>query len=349
MTGKNLVKKIAFGTAVIASLLGGVNAYAQTKNPEVIATFEYTSHRPEKEYNGKTYQYNILSDGTICQTDKPNTKFAQTWFYDVDGDGKFTEVDLAARKSGKLIYMHPDFNKKANSEIKRVLENMVQSKHIATAEKLELAKETLGKEVGGYPYNEKVEPKNDYNPKLDEPELKKEKNELETSSVIGVNASNADSKWDNFGASLGRRFYPFRNKQIGLGGAIDLGFGPNKEVDSYEKQLSRGKMFYGDVNEANLSLGVSAELQLYNFIVGGGLGLSGYLSETNERVIRNNEITESNKNSEVGVKLLGKVYGGVEFNIPKTKGWRAGATIGYTTKNQVDLGVRVVKKLKGKK
>ena len=190
---KNLVKAIVLGTA----LLTGANAFAQS-NKDVIATFEYPSHKPEKEYNGKIYKYNILSDGTICQADKPNVKFARTWFYDVDGDGEFTAVDLAAHKEGKLIYMHPEFNKIADAESKRFLENMVVSLNF---DKSQAPKE---EKLQGYPYIENVEQKNDYEPILEEPKVNLPKpNDSFLKPITGLSYSGIRNA---FGAEAGLRF-----------------------------------------------------------------------------------------------------------------------------------------------
>ena len=103
--------------------------------PKTIATFEYQSNRPEPEYSGKTftYNFNVMSDGTfyITQEDpkvEQKPRFAQRWFWDVDGDGKFGDAEINAMKSGKLVYMHPEFNKIANSQTKKIFETLIAEK-----------------------------------------------------------------------------------------------------------------------------------------------------------------------------------------------------------------------------
>ncbi|MCK9568115.1 hypothetical protein M0R72_04145 [Candidatus Pacearchaeota archaeon] len=358
MTAKNLVKAIILGTALA---LGG-NVYTQTKNPEVIATFEYTSHRPEKEYNGKTYQYNILSDGTICQADKPNVKFAQTWFYDVDGDDKFTEVDLTAHKEGKLVYMHPDFNKKANIETKKILENMVQKMKVESnnytnsftdAEKdynsngkTDSLENQPSREIsegirGYYSQKDLGLKENNYKTKLDESIISKEKVKPVWSLIVGANVN---SDFDKYGLSLGARVNPFKNEKIGLGLTADVGFGLDKEIDSQRISLSRGKEFVGKINEIdNRSFGLSAEMQLYNFIVGGGFDYSKHISETNEKVIKGEEVLESNTNSVSEGKVYGKGYIGLEFQ--PTEKFGVGATVGYHGRDGLNIGIRTKLKL----
>jgi len=359
MTRKNLVKAIVLGTALA---LGG-NAFAQeTKNQEVIATFEYTSHRPEKEYNGKTYQYNILSDGTICQADKPNVKFAQTWFYDVDGDDKFTEVDLAAYKEGKLIFMHPEFNKKANAKSKKILENIVQKMKVESNDhtnpftgangdyngygKTDSLENQPSKEIaegirGYFPEKSLGLKENKYKTALNEPTIQKEKVKPIWSLIAGANTN---SDFDKYGLSLGARVNPFRNENIGLGLNADVGFGLDKKVDSQKISLSRGKEFIGEINEMdNRSFGLSAEIQLYNFILGGGFDYSKHISETNEKVIKGEEVLESNTNSVSEGKVYGKGYIGLEFQ--PTEKFGVGATVGYHGKDKLTIGVRTKLKL----
>ena len=119
---------ITAGALALALAFGAGKARAEEQfkqEPKIIASFEYNSHRPEPEYFGKKFMYNIWSDNTISQADKPRVKFSQIWFYDVDGDGKFGKAELDMLKSGKLIYMHPEFNKIANSEIRSALEAML--------------------------------------------------------------------------------------------------------------------------------------------------------------------------------------------------------------------------------
>lgn len=352
MTRKNLVKAIVLGTA----LLTGVNAFAQSKDSEVIATFEYTSHRPEKEYNGKTYKYNILSDGTICQTDKPNVKFAQTWFYDVNGNGEFDDEDLAARKSGKLVFMHPDFNKKANAESKRILENLVQSKHIATAEKAPIAKEVLSpvadhtnpftgangdyngngktdslENVGGYPYNERIAQKNDYAPILDEPKIQKEKSDDSfVKPIVGLTYSGIRNA---FGADAGLRFGHNSDLfNLALLGSYQKGF--SGESDTETTEASPAGLYGRGISETSgyQSFGFDAVGYLgkekLKFLAGIGYHWSSEDENKTAQILRGDRVLNSNNVSD---KLSdGKFRGfiGADFQV---KGFRPEINIGLET------------------
>jgi len=357
MTKKSLVTALSLA----ARLAFAGNAYAQEqKSPEVIATFEYQSNRPEKEYNGKTFQYHILSDGSVVQADKPNVKFSKIWFYDINGNGKLDAEELEAPKSGTLIYMHPKFNEKANAEAKRALENLIDSKEQNPNLQIELAqsKEANKKLTQELKENSQVNLKDTYLPYaretpiiLDEPQVKsdtyfpKEKVNSVWSLIAGANVN---SDFDKYGLSLGLRTNPFKNEEIGLGLTADFGFGKDKQVDSQRILLSRGKEFIGEINEINNhSLGLSAELQLSNFIIGGGFDYSNYISETNEKLIRGEETLDSSSNSVLEGKIYGKGYMGLEFQ--PTKKWGIGATIGYHGKDKLQFGIRNKIKLNERK
>ncbi|MCX6747096.1 MAG: hypothetical protein NTU63_03100 [Candidatus Pacearchaeota archaeon] len=124
------------------------NIHAEDNNlskPKIIATFEYESHRPK--YKDIVFKYNLLSDNTISQADKPTVKFVKTqqgWAYDIDADGKFSDAELNAIKSGKLVYMHPEFNKIADSKLKESLVQAVTEKP-PVKEKVEVVKKPTEK------------------------------------------------------------------------------------------------------------------------------------------------------------------------------------------------------------
>ncbi len=143
MYNKMAKKASKIVAAALAAAIGaGVSAYAENaakpnesaaippieseqtlKEPVIIATFEYNSNRPDENF-GKRFIYNIWSDNTISQADKPRVKFSQLWFWDINRNGQLDKFEL---ESGKLVYMHPKFNELADSEIRKALEGMVLS------------------------------------------------------------------------------------------------------------------------------------------------------------------------------------------------------------------------------
>jgi hypothetical protein len=361
MTNK-LLKTIALGAAIFA----GANAFAEggiekavkpaKQENEVIATialpFSYESQRTEKENNGKLFFYNFLSDGTAYQIDKPNVKFAQRWFWDIDGDGKFGDAEQGAIKDGKLVYMSETFNEKANSEQRKFLQNIENNSQYSSKNLTgktwgvtglddadangdgDVTPEELNKYYG---FDKKIEEAKLLEEKVSqEPTLPKEKVNPTYSLVTGANV-NADL--DKYNASIGLRVNPFRNENIGLGLNADVGFGLDKKVDIYGGEFSSGNTAYGEVNEKNnQSIGLSAELQLHNFILGGGSDYSTNITETYEEISRKGKILASNTNSIPKGEFYGKGYVGFDFK--PTKNWKVGATAGYHGKDGFQFGMR---------
>ncbi len=171
------IKRKRLGLAEI--LLGGLVAFSspnfiraqeQNSKPEITDTFGYKSHR--KGYEGKVFKYNLWSDGTISQADKPGVKFSQRWFYDIDGDGKFGNVERKAIKSGKLVYMHPDFNEIANEEIRNAVKKAYEDLILERQEKEKLSQEL---ELKREKYEQEIEElKGRYEEKLEYFEEKEE-------------------------------------------------------------------------------------------------------------------------------------------------------------------------------
>jgi hypothetical protein len=361
MTNK-LLKTIALGAAIFA----GANAFAEggiekavkpaEQENEVIATialpFSYESQRTEKENNGKLFFYNFLSDGTAYQIDKPNVKFAQRWFWDVDGDGKFGDAEQEAIKDGKLVYMSNTFNEKANSEQRKFLQNIENNSQYSSKNLTgktwrvtglddadangdgDVTPEELNKYYG---FDKKIEEAKLLEKKVSEkPTLPKEKINPTYSLVTGANV-NADL--DKYNASIGLRVNPFRNENIGLGLNADVGFGLDKKVDSYNDVVTSKLSVAGSkTNTNNSSVGISAELQLYNLVLGAGLDYSNWITNTNAKIIKEGIVTKSNKDSIAENDFSWKGHLGLEFQ-PK-KNWRIGATVGYHEKDGIQFGIR---------
>ncbi len=93
------------------------------ESPKVIATIKVPSQRPE--YKDKVFEYNIWSDYTISRSDNPDIKFAQRWFYDIDGDGQFGKAEIDMENSGNFVYMSPQFNEEVNENIRKSLEQFI--------------------------------------------------------------------------------------------------------------------------------------------------------------------------------------------------------------------------------
>ena len=126
-------KKLGLAGILLAGAISTLSpnvVYASNSENKVI-TFDYQSNRKNKE--GSIFRYQVLNDNTISQANNPEVKFARNergWFYDIDGDGKFGEAELNAIKSGKGIYMHPEFSKIADSKLKELesQKTLVQNK-----------------------------------------------------------------------------------------------------------------------------------------------------------------------------------------------------------------------------
>ena len=99
----------------------------RAKNLEKLAEFEYQSNRPD-ENKGKTFEYELWSDGTISQKGKPSVTFSQNWRYDSDAKGIMT-------------WMHDEFNEKANGQIKDAFGSLIDRYNTSQEEIKELKKE----------------------------------------------------------------------------------------------------------------------------------------------------------------------------------------------------------------
>jgi hypothetical protein len=134
MTKKSL-KAIALATALATA----GSAYAQIVKPS--DSFDYASHRNVPAIDGRSYEgvifnYTLLLNGKISQTDKPSVNIIPRWFYDIDNDGKFGKAEEDAIKKGIPIYMHEEFNKTANAKV---------SEFLNAAEEYQKLYETLSK------------------------------------------------------------------------------------------------------------------------------------------------------------------------------------------------------------
>jgi hypothetical protein len=285
----------------------------ENSEPKIMATFEYESNR--KGYEGDIFRYNLLEDSTISQADKPTVKLAQRWFYDVDGDGEFGDAEVKAIESGKIIYMHPEFNKIASKEIKKIFEELGG------------LKEQYETEVGNL-----------------EKELEKEKEDKIGESNKGLDlilGFNADSDFNSFGGSIGLK-YNF-SKNIALSALANFNKAGDENLSNTRTPEFKG--IYGEINkdETNsFSIGPSLEFQAGPFIFGGGFNYWNWIEEIKEEIKEEGTIVKSNTNSIPNSKNFGNIYAGLEL---KFKNWGIGGIGGYDFKQGPYFGARATIKL----
>lgn len=354
---KSLVKALILG----AGLVFAGNAYSQeqTKEPQTIATFEYQSNRPEPEYNGKTFVYNILEDGSIVQADKPSVKFSPIWFYDVNNNGKIDEAEIEFMKSGKLIYMSSEFNEKANRETKKVLESLIKPSIIkpsiseVTNPSNSLANSTPelvyeGTLLSSQPLENQnttsdleelaVERKD-----IDKDVVESEKNLITETKKIKTGLSIilqpiSDFEFEKKGASIGMRY------DIGLFGIGVLGnmsFSPDEVVETYmgETSTRTGRHAEGETIETQkFSLGAGLETRLGFFIAGAGINYNSAIRQSDERIMKGTETLTSNTSSFSYNNFSLNGYAGTELKISD---WlKLGAIVGYDEESGVFGGLR---------
>jgi hypothetical protein len=141
MARKNIIKSAVAALA----LLTGINAYGQA----TIDNFDYASHRNRIDLDGKCYEgtifnYNLLSNNTIEQSDKTNVNIEPVWFYDIDNDGKFGKAEIDAIKKGIPIFMNNAFNDIANAKVRKFLE--MASEYSSLSSKLNQEKDSSEKQ-----------------------------------------------------------------------------------------------------------------------------------------------------------------------------------------------------------
>jgi hypothetical protein len=334
MAKKSLISVLAIGAGL--ALAG--NATAQTAKPN--ATFDYASHRNVPAIDGRCYEgvifnYTLLLDGKIAQTDKPNVHILSRWFYDIDNDGKFGKAEEDAIKKGIPIYMHEEFNKAANAKVAEFLnaaeeyKKLYQSLSETTISKDEVAKyqaridaleEKLRESGKACGLEEKA---------LCAKPLAQEVNPAKTSDFkpYWSLTAGADSNFeDTVGFNAGARFYPAEN--LGFGVSADVGFGKDKMLKSYEDILIDNLRAVGTaVGTHNLSVGLSGEVQIGPVLFGAGADYDSRIVKKSVELLEGDEVIKSNSDSIFETGFSGKVYGGVE--IPISKKFGVGVIGGY--------------------
>ncbi len=301
----------------------------ENREPVLLATFEYESHRPEPEYNGKIFTYHLWSDGKISQADsdlhpdsivEPEIKFASRWFWDIDGDEQYGDAEINAIKSGKLIYMHPEFNKIANEEIKRAFSRIEQK---IEPQKIEVPEEERREELR---------------------RPKKAKNLW--SPIFGI-----DYSPDFVAGSLGVRYEPIDD--IGFALVARQGFGPDKVISEITTPASpQGIYGHGKIEDSNRKFsGIGGEFQLGPIIFGGGINNYTSTRKTTEDLLRNGEVIKPNSYSTANSEFTGYISAGLEFKLGNRQNFGLGANayLPVNSKQKPSAGIRVSYRLNNRK
>ena len=361
---ENLGKKIAAGVCFALAGIGAAHAAGEyenpnnvkprtsqeislsdTANPEILATFEYKSNRPEPEYNGKTFTYNILSDNSFSQSDKPNAKFSSIYFFDIDGDGKFGDAEREAIKSGKLIYMHPQFNQIANDKVKNVFNDLISQRE-GLAQTLESERQAW--ETQEQEYENKLEEMSrqspiNLEPRVPQKQFEERMNEYEKQEQAAriddeiLNPENIGKARMRIPLSIiiGMNYSVDQNS---IGGNLGLRLGYNENLLNiallleYQKGLSENSSttilptspagFYGKkiLNEQDFqSFGIDGQVYLGDnnsrFILGGGYHNQTHIADKTAQTWEGDLILNSNNVSKKVSENIIRGYFGFDFNI----------------------------------
>ncbi len=372
-------KRLGLAGLVLGGALSLLSpAYAQDKekveiesentSSEIIATFQYDSHRAGYEGKSPFLTYNIWSDNTISR-EGSDARFAPIWFWDVDGDGEFGDAEIEAMKSGKLVYMHPAFNKIANRKLRRAMRKAfgyhkpsdfkyekipeevsleppkVQEHEVPLAESLpETAEEEEKTEKVVLPETAEEEEKTEkvVLPETALPEYTEKERKTKSTPVSLIFGANSNAKFDSFGGTFGVRVNPFKNKKIGLGALMDVGGALDKQIDTYSRTFSNGRTFYGELNDKDIfSIGGSLEFQYGPLFFGGGIDSERFIREVIEQIRSvNGNVLKSNTNSVSDRQVFGKIYGGGGIPIGKRKNLRIEGLLGYDASEGFYYGIR---------
>jgi len=305
-----------FPNNVPAQDVENVVVESEYTSPQIIATFEYESNRPE--YEGQMFQYHLWSDGKISQADpkvEPEPKFSQRCFYDINNDEQFGKAELDAMKDGTLIYMHPEFNDIVNNLIAEKLKSGEHSQKVIDNYR-KLCAELYGK--------------------IPKRESKKNLWSVIFGARAGPGCGNKnDSNAGFVGTELGIRY---KN----LAGLLNLGYGSPETLEQIKTEPSEitGRYFEGTKeNSRAFSLGFSGEYHFplsdkSSWFLGGGPNVWRYTTKTLEEIKQGEDTIVSNSNSEAQTKVSGNFYTGVQ-------GKRFGASVGFDTGRGVYAGVRI--------
>lgn len=298
---------------VSAQEIEKVNIQSEYASPQVIATFQYKSNRPEPEYNGKTFTYNLLSNGTVSQVNPKveGVEFSQRWFYDINSDENFGQAELDAMKNKTLIYMHPEFNDIVNNLIAEKLKSGEHSQKVIDNYR-KLCAELYGK----------ISKR--------EPETESKKNLV--SFIAGARAGIPGFLGSNglYGGELGIKYGRFA-----LMGNVNTR--PDRNITNTEEQLMNDVYLQTreDLKDFH-SLGASLEyhqpiLPWLSAVLGAGANIENYTREGKTSLVKKTNqgesVINSNTQSFSEKEFVGNVYAGPSFKI--TNWLRLNPNIGY--------------------
>lgn len=175
-------------------------------------------------------------------------------------------------------------------------------------------------------------------------EAPKQKKDYRSIYLQAQQTTNGDL--DSHTTSLGARFNPFQKVDIGFGANLDIGFGLDKETDSYSALLSAGRTANGTMTDTGkFSIGGSLEAQFGPLLIGGGFDYKNWIQNVVEQILDSSgNVVKSNTNSIPNRQIFGKVYTGVE--LPIGDAMRLGMVAGYNMKDGGYFGFRVGLKVK---
>ncbi len=279
---------------------GAARAYSEDKKEpfKLEAIKDYRSHRnaPKvdggKCYEGVPFSYDgVLKGGFVqfVQSDEQGVHIIPIWAYDIDNDGKIGEAEEKAIKKGIPIYMHEEFNKKANEAVRNQFLKHV-AEYRALKEEYESLSETSRRDKEEIrKYQEKVN-------KL-EAGLKKEGQALglgERELMRGVHMPDVPKEEKPVVESLDQRkcYLPPRDKKKGDQTQSPSGEERNLyfigQVKTNFSDIFGAGLGLGIGNEklridatADFALGLDKNKDSYNDVLGAGLRASGSVIDTN--------------------------------------------------------------------
>lgn len=193
-----------------------IDAKPAEDKPAVLDNFDYASHR--KGYEGKIFNYDLLSNGTASQTDKKNVNIEPIWFYDIDNDGKFGKAEMDAIKAGIPIFMHQAFNDIANAKVRKFLE--IATEYSSLKEKLKDAEKNSGTQKEFYEkriseLEAKLKEYQAQNPVQNTQQAEIPKTENKTANPIYlIFGADSNFAFNSYSGFAGIRINPFKDKKL---------------------------------------------------------------------------------------------------------------------------------------
>jgi len=361
---KNTGKRLSLAGFLLAGITALSPVQAQDNKPieDSGKTTTITVPSQRKGYEGIPFTYDVL-DFYARRTDEPQTRFLPRFFYDIDNDGKFGPMEEAMQKAGIPVYMSDDFTQKfldayRKQDKEKMLKYFEQLKEVKKNSKSQ--KEGYEKQLTEYKtklskleeelklYQIQTAQSQTTIPKVPEEKTQtsETKKEKDYRSVYLLAQQTANGNFNSYITSIGARLNPFKNTDIGFGANLDIGFGLDNLVDSYNGQLSAGRTASGTLTDTNkLSIGGSLEAQLGPFVLGGGIDYKIWVRNVVEQILDSSgSVVKSNTNSTPDRQVFGKVYGGVE--VPLGDNVKVGMIGGYNGKDGAYFGIRGCIKIK---